>query len=125
MREATDMTMMNPLPAWDPWVYPEAMGWQPTDSGEHGLAGYHVEATDGSIGKIDEVGDGFLVVDTGPWIFGTKVMLPNGVVDNIDTAERKVYVDRTKEEIRSAPEYAPELRDSVDYRESLGKHYAR
>jgi hypothetical protein len=125
MREATNMTMMNPLPAWDPWVYPEAMGRQPTDGGEHGLVGYHVEATDGSIGKIDEVGDGFLVVDTGPWIFGTKVMLPNGVVNNIDTAERKVYVDRTKDEIRSAPEFAPELRDSADYRESLGKHYTR
>ena len=97
------MTMMNPVPAWDPWVYPEALGWRPTDS-EHGLVGYHVEAVDGGIGKIDEVGDGFLVVDTGPWIFGTRVM---------------------KDEVRSAPEYAPELRDSADYRESLGKHYTR
>ena len=42
--------------------------------------GYHVEALDGSIGKIDEatyeVGKSFVIVGTGPWIFGRKVMLP-------------------------------------------------
>ena len=47
------------------------------------LSGYHVEALDGSIGKIDEatyeVGKSFIIVDTGPWIFGRKVMLPAGV----------------------------------------------
>ena len=121
------MTMMNPMPAWNPWVYPEALGYPPPgydDAQQHGLVGYHVEAADGSIGKVDEVGDGFIVVDTGPWIFGSRVMLPHGVVTNIDTAARKVYVDRTKDEIRSAPEYAPEDRDSADYRESIGKHYA-
>jgi len=118
------MTIMNPMPGWDPWAYPEELSWRPTDS-EHGLVGYHVEAVDGGIGKIDEVGDGYLVIDTGPWIFGTRVMIPNGVVNNIDTADRKVYVDRTKDEIRSAPQYATEMRDSADYRESLGKHYTR
>jgi hypothetical protein len=119
------MTMMNPMPGWDPWVFPDALGYTAAQSEEHGLAGYHVEAIDGSIGKIDEVGDGFVVVDTGPWIFGTKVMLPNGVINNIDTTDRKVYVDRTKEQIRTAPAYDAEERDSVDYRESLGKHYTR
>jgi hypothetical protein len=30
------------------------------------------------------------VVDTGPWIFGRKVLLPAGVVERIDTVEHKV-----------------------------------
>jgi hypothetical protein len=38
------------------------------------LSGFSVEALDGSIGKIDEatydVGSSYIVVDTGPWIFG-------------------------------------------------------
>jgi hypothetical protein len=38
------------------------------------LDGFSVEAVDGSIGKIDEatydVGASYVVVDTGPWIFG-------------------------------------------------------
>ena len=40
------------------------------------VVGYDIEALDGGIGKIDEasddVGAGYLVVDTGPWIFGNK-----------------------------------------------------
>ena len=41
------------------------------------VTGFEVEATDGGIGKVDEatneVGSSYLVVDTGPWIFGKKV----------------------------------------------------
>ena len=47
------------------------------------IAGYSVEAIDGGIGKVDEatydVGSSYIVVDTGPWIFGKKVLLPAGV----------------------------------------------
>ena len=49
-----------------------------------GLQGIRRGRTDGGIGKVDEtpneIGSGFLVVDTGPWIFGKKVMLPAGVI---------------------------------------------
>jgi hypothetical protein len=52
------------------------------------LTGYRVEATDGGIGSIDEptydVGSACLVVDSGPWIFGCKVLLPAGTVQRID-----------------------------------------
>jgi hypothetical protein len=68
--------------AFDPWTYRDDAGVTGTD-----LVGYKVEATDGSIGKIDrcsnEVSASYLVVDTGPWIFGKKVMLPAGVVNNV------------------------------------------
>ncbi|MFF3013549.1 PRC-barrel domain-containing protein [Streptomyces sp. NPDC057939] len=73
------------------------------------LIGYKVEATDGSIGKIDkhsdDVGASYLVVDTGGWIFGKHVLLPAGTIRRIDTAEEVVYVERTKEQIKNAPEY--------------------
>ena len=44
-------------------------------------------------------------MDTGPWIFGRKVMLPAGVVERIDTVEKKIYVDRTKDQIKNSPEF--------------------
>nr|MBA3380786.1 PRC-barrel domain containing protein [Actinomycetota bacterium] len=54
------------------------------------ITGFEVEALDGGIGKIDEAtyetGSSYVVVDTGPWIFGKKVMLPAGVVKSIDEA---------------------------------------
>ena len=70
----------------DVWTYREdvlAPGVSPRD-----VVGYGVEARDGSIGKVDDAtydaGASHLVVDTGPWIFGKKVMLPAGVIESVD-----------------------------------------
>jgi hypothetical protein len=73
------------------------------------LVGYDVEATDGSIGKIDdasrETGRQYLVVDTGFWIFGKKRLIPAGVVQRVDADDRKVYVSMTKDQIKQAPDH--------------------
>ena len=91
------------------------------------LTGYGVEALDGSIGKIDEssndVGASFLVVDTGPWIFGKKVMLPAGVISRVDGADEKVYVNRTKDQIKNSPEFDPDSYRDQTYRSQLGSYY--
>ena len=91
------------------------------------LSGFEVEATDGKIGKVDqathEAGGSFIVVDTGPWIFGRKVMLPAGAIERVDTKDRKVYVRLTKDQIKSAPEYDEFRRDDAEYRDSLGSYY--
>ena len=92
------------------------------------LVGYDVEGEDGSLGTVDKATadtDGaWLVVDTGPWIFGKKVLLPAGVVDRIDTANEKVFVSRAKDDIKNAPEYDEEMGFSEDYRSSLGDYYS-
>jgi hypothetical protein len=105
----------------DIWTYREKT-WTTGD-----LTGYSVEAIDGGIGKIDEasyqVGAGYIVVDTGPWIFGKKVMLPAGVIDRVDPDEKDVFVSRTKDEIKNAPEFDKDrYRDDV-YRGELGSYY--
>ena len=106
----------------DVWTYrPTTIGDMTVD-----ISGYEVEASDGSIGKVDEAtydtGRSYLVVDTGPWIFGKKVMLPAGVVRDIDEAEETVFVDRTKDEIKHAPEYDASQVDD-EYRGRLGSYY--
>ena len=80
-----------------------------------------VEATDGSIGKIDEssvaAGQAYLVVDTGFWIFGKKRLIPAGVVQRLDDAAQKVYVSLSKNEIKGAPDFDErhrEMRDEYD-----------
>ena len=71
----------------DLWVY-SGTGWGSSTD----ITGYKVEAIDGSIGKIDEAtyetDASYVVVDTGPWIFGKKVVLPAGVIDRIDPRRR-------------------------------------
>jgi hypothetical protein len=76
------------------------------------LEGFEVVARDGSIGKVDEatydVDASYIVVDTGPWIFGRKVLLPAGLVEEIDLDGQRIHVSRTKDEIKDGPEYDPE-----------------
>ncbi|MCZ0978546.1 PRC-barrel domain-containing protein [Streptomyces diastatochromogenes] len=92
------------------------------------LIGYEVEATDGGIGKVDEhtdeAGAGYLVVDTGVWIFGKHVLLPASTIRRVDRAEETVHVDRTKEQIKDAPEFerGKQPRDPT-YLEQFAQYY--
>ncbi|MEU7996953.1 PRC-barrel domain-containing protein [Micromonospora sp. NPDC049060] len=111
-----------PAGTFDPWRYRDTARVADAD-----LVGYKVEATDGGIGKIDsashEVNDSYLVVDTGPWIFGRKVMIPAGTVNHVDHDERKVHVDRSKDQIKAAPEYDETADTDPTYRDRLGGYY--
>ncbi|GAA2752094.1 PRC-barrel domain-containing protein [Kitasatospora cinereorecta] len=73
------------------------------------LIGFHVEGTDGRIGTVDRlsghVDARYLIVHTGPWIFGRLVLLPAGTVVRVEPGERTVHVDRSKEQIRRSPAY--------------------
>ena len=91
------------------------------------LVGYDVEALDGEIGRIDEasheIGTRYLVVDTGPWIFGKKVMLPAGLIERVDVPNKRVYVGRTKDVIKKAPELNEVRHHDPRYREALSLYY--
>jgi len=109
--------------AVDLWIYREVVD---TDLD---LTGFRVEAADGEIGKVDrvtyEVGEGSIVVDTGPWIVGKKVVLPAGTIDHVDAEDGTVYVDRTKEEIKGAPEWDPTGYVEQEHRIKLAEYYSR
>lgn len=108
--------------AFDPWNYRVDVQRGPDD-----LRGFHVEAADGRIGKVsaasDARDDGHLVVDTGPWIFGRKLVIPAGSVNHIDYAEHVVYVDRTKEQVKGSPELAAEEMADPAAREKVHGYY--
>jgi hypothetical protein len=93
------------------------------------LTGYKVEALDDSIGKVDEAtyeaGGSFIVVDTGPWILGKKVMLPAGVIRDVDLDTETVFVNRTKDQIKNAPEFDEKRYGDQGYRNELGSYYGR
>lgn len=105
----------------DIWTYPDA-SWSAND-----LSGFDVQALDGGIGSVDETmhegGSGHLIVDTGPWIFGRKVMLPAGVITNVDVEGRTVAVNLTKDQIQHAPEFDETRYRDPAYRDELGTYY--
>ena len=111
----------------EPWTYRDVdtLGVDMTRGVD--LTGFEIEATDGGIGKIDEatydVGSSYVVVDTGPWIFGKKVLLPAGVIDRVDLDAETVFVRRTKDEIKNAPEFDENTFREESYRTEVGSYY--
>ncbi|HYY03261.1 MAG TPA: hypothetical protein VE736_05190 [Gaiellaceae bacterium] len=105
----------------DLWTYTN------TSISQRNLTGFSVEALDGSIGKVADatydIGQSFIVVDTGPWIFGKKVMLPAGVVRDVDPDTETVFVGRTKDQIKNAPELDEDRLRDAQYRDELGGYY--
>ncbi|MFD6967948.1 PRC-barrel domain-containing protein [Streptomyces sp. NPDC059979] len=108
------------------WSYNPASNYTPGTR----LIGFKVEASDGHIGKVDEhtedVGASYIVVDTGPWIFGKHVLIPAGTIVRVDMNDEKIHLNLTKDEIKDSPEYdKDEQRGDSDYRGRLGQYYGR
>jgi hypothetical protein len=105
----------------DIWNYPETVG-------RLDLTGFRVEAADGSIGKVDQTSHdddaGYIVVDTGTWIFGRKVLLPAALIDRVDRDDEAVYVNRTKDEIERAPEFDENQYRDENYRTAIAAYYS-
>ena len=114
------MTTQN----WDAWNYRESTEIM---ARQDDLTGFKVHAVDGDIGRIDaatrEVGAGYVVVDTGPWIFGRKVMLPAGTVERVDWEHKGVWVDRTKDQIKDSPDLDENQLMDPSNRDRVGAYY--
>ncbi|HSJ53829.1 MAG TPA: PRC-barrel domain-containing protein [Anaerolineae bacterium] len=96
------------------------------------VTGYHIYATDGDIGHVDDlvVEDDswvirYLVVDTGNWLPGKRVLMVPSWVQQVDWLERMVYVDLKRESIRNSPEFDPREPVNRDYEERLYDYYGR
>ena len=91
------------------------------------LEGFEVAALDGDIGKIDDatydVGSSYIVVDTGPWIFGKKVLIPAATVVRVDLDSRKVFLMLTKDQIKDSPELSDVMTDAD--RDRVGLYYEK
>ena len=106
------------------WDYREST-WT---EGNNDLDGYDVEATDGSIGNVDqatnEVSNAYVVVDTGFWIFGKKRLIPAGAISSVEHNDKKIRVNMTKDQIKDAPDYDAE-HWTDDTRTQHGEYYGR
>ena len=106
--------MVDRKPDRDLWTY------RSVRYAQRNLTGMAVEALDGLVGVVykattdDEAS--YIVVDTGPWIFDKKVLLPAGVICNVDFDAETLLVDRTKEQIRNAPRYDEREMSDPDWR---------
>lgn len=94
------------------------------------VTGYHIAASDGEIGHIedffvDEEGwqVEYLLVDTGNWLMERKVLISTEWISHIVWEDSQVHVKATREQVKSSPEYNPSTAVDRRYEERLHKHY--
>ena len=73
------------------------------------LQGYHILATDGECGHVDDVlvdeqmQTRDLVVDTSNWIGGKSVLISSESVSRIDSPRKEIHVTLSRDEISHCP----------------------
>jgi uncharacterized protein YrrD len=106
--------------------------WDPHLRSTREVTGYHVQATDGEIGHIEDfiIDDEtwairYLIVDTQNWWPGKKILLAPQWIDRMSWNEAKIFVNLPRESIKQAPAYTKDSLLSRDYETSLHQHYDR
>jgi uncharacterized protein YrrD len=81
--------------------------------------GYHLHATDGEIGHVDDflIGEHswkirYLLVDTSNWIGGKSVVVSSDALEGVDTDNGTLKVCATREAVKHSPKFAS-IEDAV------------
>jgi uncharacterized protein YrrD len=106
--------------------------WDPHLRSTNDVSGYHIRASDEEIGHVDDfvIEDDtwairYLVVDTGSWWSGKKVLVSPRWIDRISWSESTVFVNLSSEAIKQSPEYTGAYSSTRDYETRLNGHYNR
>jgi hypothetical protein len=73
------------------------------------LLGFHLHATDGEIGHVDDFlidpkwMVSHLVIDTSNWIGGKSVLIAPSAIESIDVESQEIRVKLTREQIERSP----------------------
>jgi hypothetical protein len=74
------------------------------------VAGFHVHATDGAVGHVDDfLFDGrdwsiqYLVIDTSNWVGGKSVLVSPKLVTAVDPVKRQIDISMTRQQIEASP----------------------
>lgn len=94
------------------------------------IKGYAIKATDGDIGDVEDfiIDDeswkiDFIVVDTGNWFPGKKVLLSPDLIKDIDWQTETVSVKTNTDTVKHSPEYDADEPIDEAYAKQLGQHY--
>lgn len=94
------------------------------------INGFAVAASDGEIGTVndllfEDVGWAvrWLVVDTGNWLTGRKVLLPLGALGQPDAVQRRFPVKLTRQQVRDSPDIDVDQPVSRQAESLIYEHY--
>lgn len=96
------------------------------------VTGYSIKAIDGEIGEVEDfiMNDStwqidFMLVDTGNWFPGKKVLIATKMIKEINWETFTVTVNASEEQVKKSPEYEPGTELSEAYEANLRNYYGR
>ena len=93
------------------------------------IIGFEIQATNGEIGEVSDflVDEHFklryLVIDTGKWLTGKKVVLSTAWISSVKLEGRTVVMNIDKKRIEEGPQYSDEHVLDREYETRLHAHY--
>jgi len=98
----------------------------------HEVTGYDIHATDGDIGEVEDfiIDDAtwkihFLVVESGNWFSGKKVLISPQWIKDVKWQEQNVTINHSKDEVKNSPEYDSWQAINDSYENSLNDYYEK
>jgi len=98
----------------------------------HSVIGYHIHATDGDIGHVEDllVDDQtwairYLLVNTGNWWSGHQVLVTPQWIEAISWPDAEVSVDLTRRAVKDAPSFDSAAQLDRQQEQALYAHYGR
>lgn len=96
------------------------------------VTGYSIKSSDGKIGDLQDfiLDDStwkidFLVVDTGNWLPGRKVVISPKWIKEIRWETSEIIVNATTEQVKNSPEYEAGKHIDDEYEANLTNYYGR
>ncbi|OFZ18329.1 MAG: hypothetical protein A2X94_12300 [Bdellovibrionales bacterium GWB1_55_8] len=94
------------------------------------LDGYRILATDGDIGHAEDFllddekfGIRFIVVNTGFWLFGRKVLISPHAVSRLDKVAGEIVVNLSQQQVKDSPDIDTEMPVSREHEMQLLRYY--
>lgn len=94
----------------------EKKEWDPHLRSTNAVSGYHIQASDGEVGNVEDfiVDDQtwairYLIINTRNWWPGKEVLVSPKLIERVSWGESKVFVNLSREAIKQSPEYAESL----------------
>ena len=135
----------NGADVWGSWPTPKALADAPETASKteirgasadahlrstHEVTRYHVKATDGEIGHVedflfdDETWEiRYAIVDTKNWWPGKKVLLRPQWIERVSWTDREIFANMSRETIRKSPEWNPDQPVDREYELRLHRHF--
>jgi len=94
------------------------------------VTGYHVHATDGNIGHVEDFlveseswGVRYLIVDTSNWWVGQHVLISPYAVKEVDWSDHHIRLDVSRDKVKSSPSWNPADTINGQFERRLHSHY--